>query len=92
MQLPAEESENGKGAKLNKAMYGTREAAQNWAWEYRTAHEEWGSVVGNRHNVSCTTRLGESGWWFAEMISQPWEGARIWIGSVHLSPPALEPM
>ena len=38
VQLPPEVSENGKCAKLNKAMYGTRDAAQNWECEYRTGH------------------------------------------------------
>ena len=33
-------------AKLVKAMYGTRDAAQHWEITYRKAHEEWGFEVG----------------------------------------------
>ena len=46
VQLPDEDAEPGKCAKMNKAMYGTRDAAQNWEWTYRSAHEEWGFKVG----------------------------------------------
>ena len=34
VQLPPEEREEGKCGKLIKAMYGTRDAAQNWEMEY----------------------------------------------------------
>ena len=30
VKLPAEDSEEGMCGRLNKAMYGTRDAAQNW--------------------------------------------------------------
>ena len=46
VQLPDEDAEPGKCAKLNKAMSGTRDAAQNWEWTYRSSHEEWGFKVG----------------------------------------------
>ena len=46
VQLLDEDAEAGKCARLNKAMYGTRHAAQNWEWAYRSAHEEWGFRVG----------------------------------------------
>ena len=32
--LPEEDNEPGKCGKLVKAMYGTRDAAQNWEWEH----------------------------------------------------------
>ena len=34
VKLPAEDSEEGMCGRLNKAMYGTRDAAQNWEYEY----------------------------------------------------------
>ena len=34
VQLPAEDSEEGMCGELDKAMYGTRDAAQNWEHEY----------------------------------------------------------
>ena len=34
VKLPAEDSEEGMCGKLNKAMYGTRDAAQNWEYAY----------------------------------------------------------
>jgi hypothetical protein len=34
VKLPAEDHEEGKCGRLNKAMYGTRDAAQNWEMEY----------------------------------------------------------
>ena len=34
IKLPAEDSEEGMCGKLDKAMYGTRDAAQNWEEEY----------------------------------------------------------
>ena len=34
VELPPEDTEEGKCGKLNKAMYGTRDAAQNWEFEY----------------------------------------------------------
>ena len=46
MQLPDEDAEPGKCAKLNKAMYGTRDAAHNLEWAYRSAHEDWGLKIG----------------------------------------------
>jgi hypothetical protein len=46
VELPREDSETGMCAKLVKAMYGTRDAAQNWEITYRRAHEEWGFQVG----------------------------------------------
>ena len=41
-----EESAPGMCAKLVKAMSGTLDAAHNWEWGYRTAHEGWGFIVG----------------------------------------------
>ena len=46
VQRPEEESSPGMCAKLVKAMHGTRDAAQNWEWAYRSAHEGWGFIVG----------------------------------------------
>merc|ERR1711973_531261 len=40
--LPPEDYEEGKCGKLNKAMYGTRDAAQNWEYAYVEAMEEIG--------------------------------------------------
>jgi len=34
VKLPEEDHEEGKCGRLNKAMYGTRDAAQNWEFEY----------------------------------------------------------
>ena len=34
VKLPPEDSEEGMCGLLVKAMYGTRDAAQNWEWEY----------------------------------------------------------
>ena len=34
VELPAEDYEEGKCGKLERAMYGTRDAAQNWEMEY----------------------------------------------------------
>ena len=34
VQLPEEDREEGMCGKLNRAMYGTRDAAQNWEYEY----------------------------------------------------------
>ena len=46
VELPEEDWEYGKCAKLIKAMYGTRDAAQNWEHTYHQAHEEWGFQAG----------------------------------------------
>ncbi len=34
VDLPQEDKEEGKCGKLRKAMYGTRDAAQNWEYDY----------------------------------------------------------
>ena len=39
VQLPTEDADEGMCAKLNKAMYGTRDAAQNWEYAYRASYE-----------------------------------------------------
>ena len=36
VKLPAEDWEEGMCGKLNKAMYGTRDAASNWEHKYRS--------------------------------------------------------
>ena len=46
VELPAEDEEEGKCAKLNKAMYGTRAAAHSWEDTCRKANEEWGFDIG----------------------------------------------
>ena len=47
IELPPEYGQEGMCAKLAKAMYGTRDAAQSWETAYRKAHEEWGFRVGS---------------------------------------------
>jgi hypothetical protein len=42
VELPGEDEEEGMRARLQKAMYGTRDAAHNCEWAYRTARKEWG--------------------------------------------------
>ena len=46
VQLPDEDYEEGMCARLNKAMYGTRDAAQNWDYEYCDFMESIGMVRG----------------------------------------------
>jgi len=46
VKLPAEDFEEGMCGRLNKAMYGTRDAAQNWEEEYTEFMREWGFVTG----------------------------------------------
>ena len=47
VELPPEDKQEGMCAKLTKAMYGTRDAAQSWEATYRKAHEDWGFQVGS---------------------------------------------
>ena len=88
VQLPLLESEYGKCAKVNKAMYGTRDAAQNWECEYRTAHDEWGLIVGTSspcvmYHKERIIRLVADG----DDYTAFGKRTRIWIGIVRLSPP-----
>ena len=46
VELPPEEAQDGMCGKLNKAMYGTRDAAQNWEFAYAEYMEELGFVRG----------------------------------------------
>ena len=46
VELLEEDREEGTCAKLVKAMYGTRDAAHNWACTYKDAYREFGFVVG----------------------------------------------
>ena len=46
VSLPPEDWEEGKCGKLQKAMYGTRDAAQNWEYAYVEAMEEIGFKRG----------------------------------------------
>ena len=46
VSLPPEDWEDGKCGKLQKAMYGTRDAAQNWEYAYVEAMEEIGFKRG----------------------------------------------
>ena len=46
VELPDENPEEGKCARLKKAMYGTRDAVQSWQVTYRWAHEDCGFTVG----------------------------------------------
>ena len=46
VQLPNEESQEGMCGRLNKAMYGTRDAAQNWEMAYAEFMEDIGFVRG----------------------------------------------
>jgi hypothetical protein len=46
VKLPMEDNEEGKCGKLLKAMYGTRDAAQNWEMEYVEFMESIGFVRG----------------------------------------------
>ena len=46
VQLPDEDYEEGMCARLNKAMYGTRDAAQNWEYEYCEFMESIGMKRG----------------------------------------------
>ena len=42
VELPREDHEEGKCARLRQAMYGNRDSAQSWETTCREAHEEWG--------------------------------------------------
>ena len=60
VELPMEDREEGKCARLRKAMYGT--AAQSWEPTYRKAHDEWGFKLGRAspcvmHHVKRNIRL-----------------------------------
>jgi hypothetical protein len=46
VKLPIEDQEDGKCGRLNKAMYGTRDAAQNWECEYVQFMEDIGFKRG----------------------------------------------
>ena len=46
VQLPEEDAEEGMCGRLNKSMYGTRDAAQNWEEHYSQAHQEIGFEQG----------------------------------------------
>ena len=46
VELPQEDGQAGMCAKLKKAMYGTRDAAQSSEATYRKAHEESGFWIG----------------------------------------------
>ena len=46
VELPEEDMAPGKCGKLNKSMYGTRDAAQNWEEHYSNAHLEIGFKQG----------------------------------------------
>ena len=46
VQLPEEDAEEGMCGRLNKSMYGTRDAAQNWEEHYSQAHIDIGFEQG----------------------------------------------
>ena len=46
VELPEEDSQPGMCGKLNKAMYGTRDAAQNWEYAYAEFMESIGFIRG----------------------------------------------
>ena len=46
VELPQEDGQVGMCAKLTKAMYGARDAAQSWEATYSKAHGEWGFLIG----------------------------------------------
>ena len=50
VKLPEEDYEEGKCGKLSKAMYGTRDAARSWEWEYVELMEG----IGFRRDNSTT--------------------------------------
>ena len=50
MALPEEDNEPGKCGRLNKSMYGTRDAAQNWEEHYPNVHLE----IGFKQGISST--------------------------------------
>ena len=61
VELPPEDKQEGMCAKLTKAMYGTRDAAQSWEATYRKAHEDWVFRRGVHHPASRATRRGRLG-------------------------------
>ena len=46
MELPEEDAQEGMCGRLNKSMYGTRDAAQHWEEHYSQAHQEIGFEQG----------------------------------------------
>ena len=46
VQLPPDDEEQGMCGKLEKSMYGTRDATQNWEACYTQAHKDMGFTVG----------------------------------------------
>ena len=56
IEIPFEDFEpgdKGKVARLNLSLYGTRDAAQNWAKEYTTFLEECGFKTGLASPCNC---------------------------------------
>ena len=54
VELPEEDMETGKCGRLNKSMYGTRDAAQNWEEHYTKIHLEAGFNQGK--SSTCVFR------------------------------------
>ena len=59
VQLPEEDAEEGMCGRLNKSMYGTRDAAQNWEEHYSQAHLDMGFEQGTAS--TCVFRHKDRG-------------------------------
>ena len=55
VDLSKEDYEEGKCGLLRKAMYGTRDAAQNWELEYTEMMQEAGFIDKVRTVLACST-------------------------------------
>ena len=64
VKLPEEDNQEGMCGRLNKAMYGTCDAAQTWECEY--------TEFMQGHGVSCGIMIKAFGQSFTEMISPYW--------------------
>ena len=57
VELPPEEMAEGMCGRLLKAMYGTRDAAQNWEYAYAEFMEDIGFKGAKHHRVCLGTQL-----------------------------------
>lgn len=81
VELHAEDAEEGKCALLRKSLYGTRDAPQNWEYEYAGYLTENLGFLISPAPARFTIKAAICAWWCTEMILRCWVTMNNSIGS-----------
>ena len=82
MDLPEEDQQDGMRGRLKKAMYGTRDAAQNWELEYSEMMTEAGFTQGSHRACVFYHKEKDVRAVVCEKILLHLDRGAAWIGSV----------